>query len=165
MALQRRPVFLVLLLGLLALIGLGVTTNRTRRNPELVYSVAAVQSGLTHDPAAWANRILLVRGEAVAIDCTMAPAMVLCGSPRFGLRDSDPAARREQLDLTWAGGTSLLSFLRRVPLLGAMVPAPQVIRWDAPAVYRVQLRIERPCSDACGEAVLLDAAAGVAPGP
>jgi hypothetical protein len=164
MAMQRRLVFRVLLLGLLALIGLGVTTNRTRRNPEPVYTVAAVQSGLTHDPAAWENRILLVRGEAVAIGCTMAPAVVLCSSPRFGLRDPDPAATRKQLDLTWADCTPLLSFLRHMPLLGTMVPAPQVIRWDAPAVYRVQLRIERPCSVACGEAVLLDAA-GVAPRP
>jgi hypothetical protein len=157
MAQQRRLVFRVLLLGLLALIGLGVTTVRTRRTPEPVYSVVAVQSGLTHNPAAWANRILLVRGEAVAIGCTTAAEVGLCGPPRFGLRDPAPAATREQLDLTWAGGTPLLTFLRRVPLVGTIVPAPQVIRWDALAVYRVQLRIEHPCSVTCAEAVLLDA--------
>jgi hypothetical protein len=82
----------------------------------------------------------------------------LCGTPRFSLRDPDPAAALDRLDLTWRPGDPLLTVLRRVPLVGGILPAPHVIRWDVVAVYRVYLRVERPCGGACYEAVLLDAA-------
>jgi hypothetical protein len=77
--------------------------------------------------------------------------------PRSSLRDPDPATAHDRLDLTWGPGDSLLSVLRRVPLLGAILPAPHVIRWNVIADYRVHLRVERPCGCACYEAVSLDA--------
>jgi hypothetical protein len=72
------------------------------------------------------------------------------------LSDPDPASAR--LDLAWTGGGPMMAFLRQVPVLQTVVPAPQAIRWGAVAVYRIRLQVERPCGAACYAAVLLDAA-------
>jgi hypothetical protein len=42
--------------------------------------------------------------------------------------------------------------------VGTFVPAPQTIRWNEVAVYRVRLQRERPCKSMCYEAMLHDAA-------
>jgi hypothetical protein len=54
-----------------------------------------------------------------------------------------------------------LAWLRRVPVLGTLLPAPQVLHWGVVATYRVRLRAipESSCgSVVCFEAVLLDSA-------
>jgi hypothetical protein len=51
--------------------------------------------------------------------------------------------------------------VRRVPLLGGLLPAPQAVAWGWVATYRVELRAlaEGPCGGSgCYAAVLLDAA-------
>jgi hypothetical protein len=46
-----------------------------------------------------------------------------------------------------------------MPLLGSLLPAPQFVRWDMPATYRINLRrMDARHPDGCYEAVLLDAA-------
>ena len=69
MGMQQRPIALVPLLGLLSLVGLGITTVRPQSDEGRVYRVAAVRRGLTRDPAAWVNRTVLVRGIAAAVAC------------------------------------------------------------------------------------------------
>lgn len=144
-------------LALAIVLGVSVVGGRAGQAP--VYSVAAV-TGLSHDPATLVGRTLLVRGVAAGTACLPPPNATLCGIPRFSLRDPGPAAALNRLDLTWGPGDPLLAVLRRVPLLGAILPAQQVIRWEAVAVYRVRFRVERHCGDACYEALLLDAAPG-----
>jgi hypothetical protein len=62
----------------------------------------------------------------------------------------------------------LLALLRRLPLVGRLVPGPQLLRWGRPAIYRVQVQ------DAAGRspnatrhyaAVLLDPAPVLGPAP
>jgi hypothetical protein len=55
----------------------------------------------------------------------------------------------------------VLAWLRRAPVLGTLLPAPQVLHWGVVATYRVRLRAipESSCgSGVCFEAVLLDSA-------
>ena len=153
----------VLCAGLCLVLGLALAGSGLRdRSP--VYSVAAIQARLVRHPAAWAKRTVRVRGVAVAMPCALQPpaTAVLCGAPRFALNDPDPAAAPLGLALAWARSDSLLTVLRRVPFLGSIVPAPQAIRWDVVAVYRVRFRAlaGTPCGSGCYEAVVLDAAPG-----
>jgi hypothetical protein len=65
------------------------------------------------------------------------------------------------LPVTGWASDPLLAALRRLPLLGALLPRPQVVRWGALATYRVQLLpvAAGACSVApCYRALLLDAA-------
>jgi hypothetical protein len=66
------------------------------------------------------------------------------------------------LPVAWAGPDPLPAFLRRLPVLGTLVPAPQVPRWGAVATYRVQFRVRAAAcpSPPCYEALVLDAAPG-----
>jgi hypothetical protein len=150
----------VLCAGLCLLLGLALAVCGLRdRGP--IYSVAAIQARLARHPDAWVGRTLLVRGVAVAPPCAQqSVTVVLCGPLRFALRDPDPAAAPLGMALAWAGSDSLLTSLRRVPFVGSIVPAPQAIRWDVVAVYRVRFRAlaGRSCGVGCYAAVVLDAA-------
>jgi hypothetical protein len=154
-----RAVLLIAGLGAVFCIGLARGVTTVPIDVFRVYAVAAVLTRLAHDPEpeVWLNRTLLVRGIATAQACMAGPTAAFCGPPRFMLRDPDPRAAATRLDLTWTDGDSLPAVLRGLPMLGLIFPAPQAIQWDRVAVYRVQLRIEHPCSVACDEAVLLDA--------
>jgi hypothetical protein len=124
-----------------------------------VYSVAELRSHLAEDRQRWVGRTLLVRGVAVTAACVPPPEGVLCGMPRLLLSDPDPAAASEVLDLAWGPSDPLLTSLRRVPLLGAFLPAPRAIRWGLVATYRAQLRATDKAlcgTPRCYEALLLD---------
>jgi hypothetical protein len=59
------------------------------------------------------------------------------------------------------GSDPLLAVVRRVPLMGGLLPAPQELDWGEVATYQVELRAtpDGPCGDgACYEALVLDAA-------
>ncbi|HWE64224.1 MAG TPA: hypothetical protein VHB98_21135 [Chloroflexota bacterium] len=157
MGVNQPMVVLVILLSLVASIGLGVRAMRERRNHGPVYRVAPVASRLSRDLEEWLDHTLLVRGVATVTTCTAPATGVLCWSPRFTLSDAERVKMRDRLDLAWTGGGSLLTFLRRLPVVRAMAPRSQMVRWGLVTVYRVQLLIERPCSSACYEAVLQDA--------
>jgi hypothetical protein len=51
----------------------------------------------------------------------------------------------------------VLAALRRLPVVGALVPPPQARVWGSPAVYRVQLEAVRGSAGDTYEALLLDA--------
>jgi hypothetical protein len=54
-----------------------------------------------------------------------------------------------------------VTILRRLPLLGELLPAPQVLHWGVVTTYRVQVQAIHGgiCgTGVCCEAVLLDAA-------
>jgi hypothetical protein len=134
-----------------------------------IYTVSQVQAGLAHDPRAWTNRTLLLRGVASGVRCWVTAAGLgadglkmtdWCRPPRFILWDGDPAAVAA-LPLAWASPAPLLAIARRVPLLGVLLPTPPAADWGKVATYRVALRAMplAVCgSGTCYEALLLDAA-------
>jgi hypothetical protein len=131
-----------------------------------VYSVAAVRANLAHDARDWVGRTILVRGGLTT--CMAIPsegygpcAALVPDSWQPSRVDPSSPAEIEPLPVTRAGLDPRLTRLRRVPLLGELMPAPQVLHWGAISPYRVQLRAiaNSPCgAGICFEAVLLDAA-------
>jgi hypothetical protein len=117
-----------------------------------VYMVAQVQTHLARDAQWWVGRTILVQG-------------MVAGEPAYhpipSLVDTDAAATVAPLPLVWTGLDPLRAYLRRLPVLGRLVPRAQAVRWGEGAVYRIQLRAApaNSCPDRpCYEALLLDAA-------
>jgi hypothetical protein len=160
----RSPLLLVGLLGLLLAASLALATLPGRRDQGRLYTVVQVEDGLAHQPERLLGQTVQLR--AIAEQCP------LWGTPDSGLHcmGSQPvlvdqeASLTAPLPLTWRPQSPLLAFLRRVPLLGGIVPARQGVGWMAPATYRVQLRPVPAISCGylpCYQALLLDAAPGV----
>jgi hypothetical protein len=160
----RSSLLLGGLLGLLLAAGLGLRSVATlppiaAANP--VYSARALRAGVAQDPAAWLGRTVRVRG--IAVRCSDPPSWgphCLYEQPQLLGRWGAPAAEGLPLDSD-AAPPPLVGALRQLPLLGRLMPAPQVLRWGAVATYRVRLQAltESSCgTGACFEAVLLDAA-------
>jgi hypothetical protein len=85
------------------------------------------------------------------------------GCPRPAPVLVDPAGTdlADPLPLTVGPSNPLLAFVRRVPVLGGLAPAPQAVHWEVVATYRVRLGAmpHRLCGTTpCYEARLLDAA-------
>jgi hypothetical protein len=150
----------VVLLGLL-LAGLAIAILGRHEDQGPVYSVAQVQARLERQPDRWLG--LPVRLRAVAEPCPM------WGSASMGMHclSSQPVlvdqanSLADSLPLTWRQQSSLLAFLRGIPLVGELLPAPRMANWAAPATYRVQFRAAPATScgySPCYRALLLDAA-------
>jgi hypothetical protein len=149
-------------LGLLLAAGLGAAALSAWPDRPTEYSVTQVEAQLASHPRAWTDRTLLLRGMAVATGCfaQTADKPALCVPQRMLLGDTDPTATGAPLPLALAGTDPLLAIVRRIPLLGSFVPAPQVVHWDVAATYRVHLRAtdEALCGGPpCYEALLLEA--------
>jgi hypothetical protein len=152
------------LIGLGALVlgaGSAAVAGTGQSGRAAVYSVAVLHARLVHSPAAWAGRVVEVRGIAVGSGCATwpSPESSSCqGWPSSILVDP---ARPIRLPLTLGAPDPLLALLRRLPLAGQLVPPPQVVQWGAVATYRVQLRAmpDGSCATAtCYQALLVDAA-------
>jgi len=146
----------LVLAGGLALVVSTVSTGGGALAP--VYTVSELRAGLADNPHAWLGHTTLVRGVALGPAC---PPNASCVFAWPALVDADAAGPGSSLLLSMGPANSLLALLRRLPLVGRLVPGPQLLRWGRPAVYRVQVR------DAAGtapngtrhyEAVLLDPA-------
>jgi len=132
-----------------------------------VYTVARVRAGLARTPQAWIGRTILVRG--LVIRCRLVEGCVALppGIPRVGLVDGIPiiemprAAVLSQALPLQVGEDPLRSFLRLIPLLRGVVPAPRQPSPAQPTTYRVRLIVETPCAVAnshtsCVVASLID---------
>ena len=129
---------------------------------EAVYTVHEVQAGLRLNPSVWLGRTVLVRAEALYVDCGGCADFPPTG---MGLRDPVvPGLLAPQpLALSTASGylqpmakRPLLTFFRRLPMLASLLsPAPQP---QDPAIFRVRLAATN-CPSAerhrCYKAVLL----------
>jgi hypothetical protein len=140
-----------LLLGPASLATLWLAVGPGHEQAGAVYSVQEVQLGLAHDPAAWLGRTLRVRGMVYSASCS-------CRDRAPSLFDRDGAS---MLHVAGWEPDPLLAALRRLPLVGGLVPGPQVARGGVLATYRVRL-LAAPAAtcDAvpCYQAMLLDAA-------
>jgi hypothetical protein len=134
-------------------VGVGIAMLGIHPDQGPVYSVAQVQAELAHRPAAWVGRTARVRGIGIFF-CQH------CPQRQTYLANADANG---VLPLAWGRQDRVLAFLRRMPQVGRLVPAPQRVRWGVVAIYRVQLRelAADSCPFApwpCYEALLLDAA-------
>jgi len=125
-----------------------------------VYTLADVRRGLNREPAAWLRTPVLLRAMATSRftrSCPLGLASCLVSTPL--LVDPGTQSARGGLALEWGAAYPMAAALRRLPVLGLLVPLPQRPQWDRAAIYRVQIR--RPSSRRCVTfyvAVLLDAA-------
>jgi hypothetical protein len=112
--------------------------------------VQEVQRGLEHHPDAWLGRTVRVRGMVYSADCS-------CRDRAPSLLGRDGAG---MLPVAGWEPDPLLAAQRRLPLVGGLVPEPQVARGGVLATYRVRLVAAAAACDAapCYEALLLDAA-------
>jgi hypothetical protein len=157
----RSPLLLPGLLGLLLAAGLAVPASSWLPAHGPVYTVAQLQAQLARDPAAVVGRTVGVRGIAIPAACSTWDAEQDFPCPdrwRQGIVDPDGVTL---LPLTVGAANPLLAFVRRVPLLGDLLPAPQALDWGEVATYRVQVRAlpQGSCGmGRCVAAILLEAA-------
>src|SRR2546423_254472 len=167
------------LLGLAGAAGLMMVVMHEVGVARPVYTVTELRARLTHGPSAWVGHMVLVRGTVTGCGfgrpCPLA-MVVQCATPGpcrpirlsgMMLVDQPTASWLRGLPVQLGTQNPQLAFLRRLPLVGRVVPPPQGVRWGIPAVYRVQLQPTQRSvcvSSPCYEAVLEDAAP-VVPGP
>jgi hypothetical protein len=164
----------LLLTGMLALlVGAGAyvsliydNTGSSEADQGPVYSVAAVEANPAQDPELWLGRTIRVRGEFVPCIASPrvgdGPCAILSagGEPEDGFMG--PASSTvAALPVVRVGLDPWRSFWRRAPLLGRLIPAPQVPHWGVVATYTVRLAAVPNvfCGiNECVEALLLDSA-------
>jgi hypothetical protein len=121
-------------------------------------TLAEIHTHLIRNPRAWVGRIIMVRGRAMSAHCLWpAPEATSCPDPEPS-SIVDPSGA---LPLAVDAAQPLLAGMRRLPLLGRMLPSPQPVQWGAVGTYRVRLEPAPAASCAaspCYAAVLLAAA-------
>jgi hypothetical protein len=134
---KRRLSSLVCLLGLL-LTGLVFATLSRHQDQGPAYSLAQIQAHLARQPGRWLGRTVRVRGMVEISGCVgwEAGRVESCRDRSAYLLGRDGASL---LPVAGWEPDPLLAALRRLPLAGGLVPAPQAARWGALATYRVRL--------------------------
>lgn len=164
---RKRLVIVLLVIGAAGASGFIVFLVRPPAVDGHVYTVAQIQQGLAHDPRRWVGRTVLVRGRVVQASwMTAAPVRRLVGAQlhiecyRPGAGEcAPPLLLRYQrpgtvTHLLLAGQTypygpvvyvsppqtpPAIDLIRRVPLLGRLISAPQSVYWGPYVVYRLQI--------------------------
>jgi hypothetical protein len=123
--------FLLILLVLVVVIGIviGVVGHAQVRPAGHVYSYPALVALLRRHPGAWLDRTILVRAQAEDTSHQPGPAMRL----------ADPTGTLAPLALRAGPENPFLSLTRRIPVVGRLLPAPQQLNLDQPAVYHIRL--------------------------
>ncbi|HWE60118.1 MAG TPA: hypothetical protein VHB98_00250 [Chloroflexota bacterium] len=153
---------LALLILLSAQVEVAVARYSQTRTP--VYSVGRIRAVLTQDPKAWIGRTVLVRG-------ILQGPFVFCGATRpcppavLGLIDgeNESVAPDQLLPVAAGSPVPLWAVLRRVPLAGTLLPAPQQMRFGLMTTYQLRLRAAPALCGGntgllCYEGVVVDAA-------
>jgi hypothetical protein len=156
--------------GALVLAGCAALAMMRPTSQDPVYSVSTLRADLRRDPEAWVGRTVRVRAIAQVCEVCGGQQVRLPGTgtdaagslPLMLLMPAEATGGAEPLPLVIAPGSPRLEFLRHVPLLDHLVPAPQTIQWAVVAVYRVQLRVAICAAGVpppCYATVVLDATA------
>lgn len=126
------------------------------RGSSSTYTVAALRASLARDRGPWAGRVVAVRGVVEVTQTRFGCAGPGCRL--IGLVDSLSDAPSMILWLGRRPPEPLRTALGHLPLLGALVPAPQTPRLGIPATYSVQILARPACvGQICFDATLLNA--------
>jgi hypothetical protein len=160
---QHPLAVLAVAVGLGMAIGLGMAAGIGSPRSGPVYTVGQLRALLTQDPGVWADATVRVRGIAEPCLTSGSPARLFyCRQRQQDVLYPAPGDASDGLPLAWGTRPAWFAFLRRVPVLGALLPTAQALRWGTDATYRVQLRTPADAGSCdslpCVEAVLLDAA-------
>jgi hypothetical protein len=150
---MRRRLLLPLAVLALALPVVGGSLGAHRmRNDGQLYTVGVLWNILLTNPRPLIGHTVRVRG---IVDADVVITMAGLPGPVSPLRDPTGSS----MLMGYAGPDPLLAPLRRIPVLGMLVPAPQQILSDQPAVYRFRMEaLPPPCLvDPCVWPVLVDA--------
>jgi hypothetical protein len=141
------------------MLGLQFVTAAEAGGP--VYSIAALDAKLAHDPAAWLGATVQVRavlGQVCLATTHSYPPS--CATVQLTLADPNPTSTAPALPLAWDPQSTVSTVLRRIPLLRALMPPAQTLHAGGPAVYRIKVQ-HGPCvqspATACYGAILLGA--------
>jgi hypothetical protein len=137
-----QTMILVALLSMLLVAGLAATALGRQGGRSPVYSVAALRAGLDRDPGAWLNRTLRVRGVAAPCEVTMSGPNSPCRGGLPVLLDDTAVHEDAALPLGRGRPDPAYAALRRIPLLGHLVPSPPYFAWGMPATYTVEIVVE-----------------------
>jgi hypothetical protein len=118
-----------------------------------LYTLAQLSTQLTEHPGPWVGQVVQVRAVAVVVPLWVSHEMLPFRLMVARLVDPDG---RGGLPLVFGPEDRVLGALRRLPLLGELVPPPQVRVWERPTIYRIRLEVARGPGDDPYAAVLLD---------
>jgi hypothetical protein len=162
---KQYPVLLAGAPALVLVACVVLAAVHTQRAQGAVYTVAQVQAGLADHPRAWLGWTVRVRGLVVPCQADTAdpnlPPFQSCGGWPLDLLDSGSPGTGAFLRLSWSTQNPLLAAVRRLPLVGRLLPAPAAPARTTLATYRVRLRVapSAVCSGTpCYEALVLDTA-------
>jgi hypothetical protein len=110
----------LLLAGLIA----AAATNQRDLRP--IYRVAGLRRAVGRDPGQWQGRTVVVRGRMATYDTWSAPDSIV---QAIVLVDPGAAYESTALPVVLGSEDPLRAVLRRLPVLGTLVPAPQVPHW------------------------------------
>ena len=141
--LSRTHLLRVLILPAVALLCLGVLAVTRVLAPSSagpIYSVGALQAGLERDPGRWVGRTLHVRAVAESCADRTGGSPSPCIDPRPALFDTGPQPKAVLLLLPDDAAPTTRAWLRRLPILGSLIPPPPVPRWGVVMDYTLQAR-------------------------
>lgn len=147
----RRPV-LVLAPLTVALLCLGICVAHQaivapRAGP--VYSVGGLWARVLRDPDRWVGRTVRVRAVAERCAAPIADSVTSCRDARPALFDAGSQPRIAVILLPDGAAPTMREWLRRLPLVGPLIPAPVAPRWGVVTDYTLQVR-GVPCVSPAG---------------
>jgi len=177
---RTRGALIVLSITTVVVLAGLVVMGHDQPAPASVYSVAQVKAGLSGRPAVWGGRTVSVRGIVVTIHhsifgaglalSSVGPAQTTVLVPDSPTLPHTEAALLSYIFNARAGAVlllrpqptnsnSIVAALRRLPVVGKLLPHPRRAMGDAPAIYRLQLLApQQSClRNQCADAILLDA--------
>jgi hypothetical protein len=150
--------------GLLCVIGAQVGGVQIGAAAAPVYTVAQTRALLLSHPAAVLGRTVLVRGiiEGPFVFCAETRP---CPPATLGLinAENESIGPGQYLPIETRPAVGQMAFLRRIPPLRPLLPAPQHLQFGFTATYRLELRAapslcSRNRAILCYEGVIMDAA-------
>jgi hypothetical protein len=156
---NRSPALLGGLLGLLLLLHLAIALRGSQVDWGPDFTVADLRSRLAARPAAWVGRTVVVR--AIAEPCPWwgaAARLLRCDVRALVLVGTPAEAPADPLPLVQPAPMGIVSVVRGLPILGALLHRPPAVPLFTRARFRVRLLALPAGSGAsCYEALLLDA--------